>query len=88
MAQTNVNIRIDETDKMLFDEICGQLGMTMSTAFNVFAKAFIRQGGFPFELSLDRPNAETLEAIEDVNRKRNLSGPYKSRDALREALDA
>lgn len=88
MAQTNVNIRIDETDKMLFDEICGQLGMTMSTAFNVFAKAVIRQGGFPFELSLDRPNAETLEAIEDVNRKRNLSGPYRSRAELKEALDA
>ena len=30
MAQTNINIRIDETDKRLFDEICGQLGMTMS----------------------------------------------------------
>lgn len=88
MAQTNVNIRIDETDKLLFEEICGKLGMTMSTAFNIFAKAVIRQGGFPFELSLDRPNAETLEAIEDVNRKRNLSGPYKSRDALRDALDA
>lgn len=88
MAQTNVNIRIDETDKMLFDEICGQLGMTMSTAFNVFAKAVIRQGGFPFDLQLERPNAETLAAIEDVNLKRNLSGPYKSRDALREALDA
>ena len=87
MAQTNVNIQIDETDKMLFDEICSQLGMTMSTAFNVFAKAVIRQGGFPFELSLERPNAETLAAIEDVNLKRNLSGPYKNRDALREALD-
>ena len=88
MAQTNVNIRIDETDKMLFDEICGQLGMTMSTAFNVFAKAVIRQGGFPFDLRLEHPNAETLAAIEDVNLKRNLSGPYKGRDALREALDA
>ena len=88
MAQTNVNIRIDENDKMLFDEICSQLGMTMSTAFNVIAKAVIRQGGFPFELSLERPNAETLAAIEDVNLKRNLSGPYKNRDALREALDA
>ena len=88
MAQTNVNIRIDENDKMLFDEICSQLGMTMSTAFNVFATAVIRQGGFPFELSLERPNAETLAAIEDVNLKRNLSGPYKNRDALREALDA
>ena len=88
MAQTNVNIRIDETDKILFDEICGQLGMTMSTAFNVFAKAVIRQGGFPFDLRLERPNTETLAAIEDVNLKRNLSGPYNSRDALREALDA
>ena len=62
MAQTNVNIRIDEMDKRLFDEICGQLGM-MSTAFNIFAKAVIRQGGIPFDLRVDSPNAETLEAI-------------------------
>jgi len=88
MAQTNVNIRIDEGDKRRFDEICNQLGMTMSTAFNVFAKAVIRQGGIPFELNVSSLNAETLEAIEDVNLKRNLSGPYKSREALREALDA
>ena len=63
MAQTNVNIRIDEMDKRLFDEICGQLGMTMSTGFNIFAKAVIRQGGIPFDLRVDSPNAETLEAI-------------------------
>ena len=88
MAQTNVNIRIDEQDKKLFDEICGLLGMNMSTAFNVFAKAVIRQGGIPFDLSIDRPNAETREAIADVNAGRNLSGPYRSRDALKEALDA
>ena len=53
MAQTNVNIRIDEMDKRLFDEICGQLGMTMSTAFNIFAKTMVRQQGIPFEVSLD-----------------------------------
>lgn len=88
MAQSNVNIRIDENDKRLFDEICNQLGMTMSTAFNIFAKAVIRQGGIPFELNVSRPNAETLEAIEDVNLERNLSGPYKSMDALWEALNA
>lgn len=88
MAQTNVNIRIDESDKRLFDEICGQLGMSMSTAFNIFAKAVIRQGGIPFDLNISKPNTETLEAIEDVNLKRNLSGPYTSREALREALDA
>jgi DNA-damage-inducible protein J len=88
MAQTNMNIRIDENDKMAFDEICGKLGMSMSTAFNIFAKTVIRQQRIPFEISLDRPNAETLEAIDDVNNGRNLSGPYRSMQELREALDA
>lgn len=90
MAQTNVNvnIRMDNADKQLFGEICDQLGMTMSTAFNVFAKAVIRQGGFPFELNLERPNDETLEAIEDVNLGRDLYGPFKSVDAFMESLDA
>ena len=88
MAQTNVSIRIDEDVKRKFDAICDELGMSMSTAFNIFAKAVIRQGGIPFDLSLSRPSAETLEAIADVNQRRNLSGPFQSRDALREALDA
>lgn len=88
MAQTNVNIRIDEADKLAFDEICGKLGMSMSTAFNIFAKTVIRQQRIPFEIRLDRPNAETLAAIDDVNNGRNLSGPYRSMRELREALDA
>ncbi len=88
MAQTSLNIRIDEDDKRLFDAVCGQLGMSMSTAFNIFAKAVIRRQGFPFELNLDQPNAETLAAIDDVNNGRNLSGPYKTMQELREALNA
>ena len=31
MAQTNVNIRMDETLKRLFDHFCNELGITMST---------------------------------------------------------
>jgi DNA-damage-inducible protein J len=88
MAQTNMNIRIDEADKTAFDEVCGKLGMSMSTAFNIFAKTVIRQQRIPFEIGLDRPNAETMEAVDDVNNGRNLSGPYRSRRELREALDA
>lgn len=88
MAQTNVNIRMDQNDKLLFEEICKELGMTMSTAFNVFAKAVIREDGFPFNIHLERPNAETLEAIEDVNLGRNLFGPFNSVDEMMESLDA
>lgn len=88
MAQTNVSIRIDEDVKRKFDAICDELGMSMSTAFNIFAKAVVRSEGIPFDLMLERPNAETLAAIEEVNAGVNLSGPYRSMDALREALNA
>ena len=38
MAQTLVNFRIDETTKKQLEEICNDLGLTLSTAFNIFAK--------------------------------------------------
>ncbi len=53
MAQTNVNIRMDETLKKQFDHLCSELGLNMSTAFTVFAKTMVRQQKIPFEISLD-----------------------------------
>ncbi|MCQ2609349.1 MAG: type II toxin-antitoxin system RelB/DinJ family antitoxin, partial [Lachnospiraceae bacterium] len=47
---TNLNIRIDSDVKNQFDEICGNIGLSMSSAFNVFAKAVIRDRKIPFEL--------------------------------------
>ena len=38
MAQTNINIRIDEDLKKQFEAFCSDIGMTMTTAFCVFAK--------------------------------------------------
>lgn len=66
MAQTNINIRMDEGLKQDFDSICNDLGLTMTTAFNVFAKTVVRRQRIPFEISLDIPNAETIAAIEEV----------------------
>lgn len=40
-----------------------------------------------FEITPDLPSNETIEAIDDVENGRDLSGPYRSREALREALD-
>ena len=66
MAQTNVNIRIDENLKQEFDNLCQDLGLTMTTAFTVFAKTAVRRQGIPFRISRDKPNAETIAAIEEV----------------------
>ena len=53
MAQTLVNFRIDEKTKKQMEEICSELGITMSTAFNIFAKKVIREKRIPFDVSID-----------------------------------
>lgn len=88
MAQTNINIRMDENLKQQFDLLCNELGLNMTTAFNIFAKTMVRQQRIPFEIGLEIPNAETLAAIDDVNNRRNLSKAFHSVDELMEDLNA
>ena len=52
MVQSTFSIELDEDIKTEMNEICDSLGMNMSTAFSVFARAFVRNRGFPFELRL------------------------------------
>jgi len=74
MAQTNINIRMDENLKRDFDTLCNDLGLTMTAAFNVFAKAMVRQQRIPFEISMNVPNDETVAAILEVEEmKKNPS---------------
>jgi len=47
---TQMNVRIDETVKQQAEELLHGLGLTMSTAINLFARAVIREQGLPFDL--------------------------------------
>ena len=62
MAQINVNIRMDEELRHEFDSLCNNLGLTMTVAFNVFARAAVRRQRIPFELSMDASKVETATA--------------------------
>lgn len=55
MAQTNINIRIDKTLKEEFDKFCSDIGMSMTTAFCVFAKKAVREQKIPFEITAEDP---------------------------------
>ena len=91
MAQTNVNIRIDEGLKREFDSLCQDLGLTMTAAFTVFAKTAVRRQGIPFEIAKNVPNTQTIAAIEEVQEmKRNphLYKSFNSVEALFEDLDS
>ena len=41
MANTNINIRMDSDLKMQFEAFCADMGMTMTTAFNIFARKVV-----------------------------------------------
>lgn len=68
MASTNVNIRMDSDLKKQFETFCSDMGMSMTTAFNIFAKKAVREYRIPFEIGGEAPNAETVEAINEVRR--------------------
>ena len=53
MSQTNVNIRMDSKLKKDFSSFCEEIGMSMTTAFCVFAKTAVREKRIPFEISLN-----------------------------------
>lgn len=50
MPQATFSIRMDENLKRQFDELCNEFGMTATTAFNVFARAVVREKKIPFEI--------------------------------------
>ena len=47
----NVTIRLNSDDKAEFSRICEKIGLSVSTAFNVFVKTVIKEEKIPFELS-------------------------------------
>ena len=52
---TNMTFRMDSEVKAQMASICETLGMSTSTAFNIFAKAFVRANGMPFPVTVQEP---------------------------------
>ena len=89
MASTNINIRMDADLKRQFEAFCADIGMSMTTAFNVCAKKAVRENRIPFEISGDVPNAETIEAIQEVKKMKadpSLGKTYTDVDQMMEDL--
>ncbi len=88
MANININIRMDSDLKQQFEAFCNDVGMTMTTAFTVFAKKAVREYRIPFEIGAEVPNAETKKAIEDARKGIGMSKPFSSVEELMEDLNA
>ena len=50
---TNISIRMDADLKAQADALFTELGMNLTTAFNIFVRQSLREGGIPFEVRLE-----------------------------------
>ena len=88
MEYTNLNIRTSKETKAAAAAIFDELGISTTTAFNIFLKAVIRENGLPFDMRVESPNAETIAAINEgrrIARDPSVKG-YSSIDELKAAL--
>ena len=79
---TNMTFRMDSEVKSEMAAICKELGMSTSTAFNLFANAFVRAKGMPFQITVHTPApAKTLSTdamLADTDEMlRAFAGDYK-----------
>ena len=65
---TNISIRMDSDLKAQADALFAELGMNLSTAFNIFVRQSLREGGIPFTITLNQPNKETISAMLEAER--------------------
>ena len=54
MGQTAFTVRMDADVKKQFDNLCKDFGMSANTAFNMFARAVIKQERLPFDVESER----------------------------------
>ena len=88
MKTVNVTFRVDDELKAQADALFSELGMSLSTAFNIFLRQSVREQQLPFSVTKNIPNAVTVAAMEAAERDEDMYGPFDSVSALMEALNA
>ena len=89
MAKGNMTLRIEPELKAQAAALFKSLGMDLSTATGIFYRQALRCHGLPFEVKLDEPNAETVEAIKEVMKMKadpDLGKTYSNVDQMMEEL--
>jgi DNA-damage-inducible protein J len=75
-AQAQINIRTEEYVKKQAEKVCNELGISLSSAINIYLKKLGRESRIPFEVSIDpfynKDNIDYLEKKLKKYKKGNL----------------
>ncbi len=61
-----INIQVDSQTKKEATNILNDLGLSMSTAINLFLRQVIKTDGLPFEVKNHKPSREMRKALKEA----------------------
>ncbi len=80
MSQKMINFRMDEELKNQMEEVCKDMGISLSAAFTMFAKKVTKERRIPFEITADPFYSE-----ENINElRRRIADLEAGRSSLKE----
>ncbi len=86
-----INIQVDSETKKQATSILSDLGLSMSTAINLFLKQVIKRDGLPFEVVNPKPSKELLEALKEgediINGKIKAKGYHNVHQMFEDILN-
>lgn len=84
-----INIQVDSETKKEATAILNDLGLSMSTAINLFLRQIIKTDGLPFEVKNPKPSRQLIKALKEAEEMINNPDKYPSysnREELKKAL--
>ena len=87
MKNVNVTLRVDYELKKQAEDLFSDLGMSLTTAFNIFLRQSVREQQLPFQVSRNIPNSVTIAAMDSAEKGDDIYGPYDSVSNLTEELN-
>ena len=63
MAEVSFSIQMGENLKEQFEQVCSDLGMSVSMAITIFARMVVRERKIPFEIAAPRANVTREDGL-------------------------
>ena len=86
MNETTINIQTDLEMRNQAEDLFELLGMSLSTAINVFLKQAVREQRIPFEITNETPNDLTERVLQESEEGKSVSRTYDSIGELMASL--
>ena len=87
-TDVNVTFGMDKNLKLELERLLSRFGLDLTGYFTMAARQAVREQGIPFKVTMEVPNAETRQAMQDTLEGKELSREYSSFEEMMSDIDA